>query len=630
MTDLAPAQTEALDALRAVLPPVVTDLDSVGLLNNLVCIDCEWDPDTGALETIGVGNAQLVVQLAWPADDEFVQCEIRLTIEGLVLSHPVVYQNAIADIKKLREHGFKIHPATHREINDVMLADAVLESEEAHDLEDINRRHGRLPDWKLLRDVAPREYNAADVVAPVLLWREWFAKAFARDPAAEAVYHEQSLAFLCEIQVETEEAGIRVDKSKPYALYDRYDLKRKQATLLAQAYCGFPVNLGSPDDMKHMLYTVDGLPPQYAKGGGPYPDLVADRKLSTDKDAIAALRRAAGTEWDPDDPPTLEAAWHNVEAGGNPLLEARYLFLGSQQAISHYIQSTMILDEKGKVTGLRDRIYPEIRQHVQASGRHSFVNPALQQFKGALIETPSGLIPELQTLITPDPGTVWVGWDWSQIEVRLLAYLADDQPYLDAYARGEDVHERNRLTLFGPQTGNPETTEVQRRFTKVFVFRLHYRGKPENAGDIPGVRLLGLNRDRLVEIAESYMAEHPAIVEYWERLEQQIEKYRVVYSFMGRPRRLTSQYRAARIREGSNDPMQAGVSDIYVTTALRVKRVAPWARFVEGKHDSQNWQVPSERAAEFRALIEPIAQRTFEIGKHAAVFPASFKQREAA
>ena len=267
---------------------------------------------------------------------------------------------------------------------------------------------------------------------------------------------------------------------------------------------------------------------------------------------------------------------------------------------------------------MRERIYPEIRQHVQASGRHSFVKPAVQQMKGDVAEQ-----------LTPDVGTAWVGWDWSQIEVRLLAYLADDFTYLDAYGRGDDVHEINARAVFGPR-GSDDLEELRRRFIKAFAFRLHYRGKPENAGDIPGTRQLGLDVKKLVAASETYLDSHPAIPVYWAKLEEQIEGYGVVYSFMGRPRRLTGKFRAARIREGCNHPMQGGVADIYTTTALLVKRAAPWSRFVWGAHDSQHWQVPAERAAEFRALIEPSVQRVFRINGHDAVFPASWKERQAA
>ena len=70
-----------------------------------------------------------------------------------------------------------------------------------------------------------------------------------------------------------------------------------------------------------------------------------------------------------------------------------------------------------KILGAKDRIFPEVRLHVQETGRHSYVNPPLSQYRG-----------ELLGLIAPDPGTVWVGHDWSNIETWLLGYLAREIP----------------------------------------------------------------------------------------------------------------------------------------------------------------------------------------------------------
>ena len=602
-------QERRLNILRSVLPLITSDLSVLGCLGPCA-LDCEWDRTTGELTLIGVGNDTIIVQIRWAAfgDDEFSKHEVRTALEGLVRRTTVVYQNGVADTKKLLSHGFKVWPSDHFDIQDTMLMDAVLNAEMGHSLDELCERYGKLPRHKDLELIDTAVYNAVDVLQTFFVWRDGLVPLLRKDTAAELIYSELSLPFLKEIQLETELAGIRIDKSKPYALYDKYDLKRKQAALLAQAYCGFPINLRSSDDLKHWLYTVEGLPEQYDKNP-------TERKLTTDKDAIAALRRWHGTEFDPDEPPTLEEANRNIAEGGHPLLEARYLMMGAQQAISHYIEPCLEISPKGELLGVRDRIYPEIRQHVQASGRHSFVGPAVQQMKFDVLEQ-----------LTPDPGTVWVSFDWSQIEVRLLAVLAGDQPYLDAFARGDDIHDLNKRTLFADKyQAAGDFGEVQRRFTKTFVFRLHYRGKPENAGDIPGARLLGLDRERLVEVAGRYMDAHPAIPDYWRRLEDEIERRGVVYTFMGRPRRLTSPWRNARIREGCNHPCQGGVSDVYTSTAVAIKRAAPWARFVYGAHDAQTWQVPKDRAEEFRALIEPIVTREFDVHGVPTRFPAEFK-----
>ena len=618
-------QRECLVALRSALASVYFPethdemLLRVGAMTEAV-IDLEWDPDTEALELVGIGGHQLdgpdrlaVCQWAWPGLGDTERRELRAVVYGLIRRAHLIYMNAAADIKQMRRNGFELTVADHIDLDDVMLADAVLNSEADHDLGDLNKRYGRLPDgYKSLKHIDPRSYNAADLIAPIQIWRA-LSKEFAKDPAAEGVYRDMSLAYLREIQIEAEEFGVRVDKAVPYVLYDKYAEKREQAARMAAAYASGPgINLGSSKDLKKFLFVVEGLPEQRERAYGG-----VQGKLTTGKDAIAALRRGLGTEWDADEEPTLEAAWANIEAGGNTILESRYLFAGAQQALSHYIGAVFNLGASAEISGVRDRIYPETRLHVQASGRPSIVDPALQQYKG-----------ELLTLICPDPGMCWIGHDWSQIEVRLLAALAQDQPYLDAFARGDDIHAINVRTLFGDLGDTPSLIETRRRFTKTFVFRLHYRGNAKNAGDIPGARLLGLNAKRLVEIADAYMSDHPAILEYWKRSDAQVDRSGVVYTFMGRPRRLTSPHPNARYREAANHPLQGGVADVYVSTALEVKRAAPWARLMYGAHDSQMWQVPLERRDEFKALYQPIVEREFQLSRDVRMwFPASYKER---
>lgn len=614
---MTPEDQETVDRLRAVLPPIYENAWPPAEIVDAspVCLDLEWNEDTGALETIGFGNEQWVCQWDWAAMSGESQSMLRRALTSFIASTPIIIQNADGDIRKLRANGFRISCAANfSQLDDPMLAHAVLHSEEDHDLGYLNATMGSLPDYKHLRKIAPREYNAADVVSTVIVMRALQAELDA-DLLANCTYRTQRLPFIW-LAIEGEEAGVAVNQQAPLPLYEKLDAKRKQAALMLQAYAGWPANINSPDDMKHILYNLERLPVQREKAG--YGE---EAKATSDKDAIAALRRLQGTEWDESEPPTLEQARANVEAGGNTALEARFLFMGAQQAVSHYVIPCLVTEGEGAkrtVTGVRTRIYPELRQHVQASGRHSYVGPAVQQMKG-----------ELLAMIEPDPGTCWVGHDWAQIEVRLLAVLANDQVYLDIFARGGDIHEENVRAIFGAK-GSVELEALRRRWIKAYVFRLHYRGKPENAGDIPGTRALGLNVDDLIAASEKYLARHPALPVYWAEIEAEAQRTLAVRTFMGTPRRLTSPWKNARDREASNHPMQGGVADIYSTTALLVKRAAPWARLVFGSHDAHWWQVPVSRRLEFLALYAPIVEREFTINNHLVIFPADYKFKEAA
>lgn len=598
---------ERIALLRAALPPVVDQPPADFYFTDAVCLDCEWDRETGALTTIGIGDETLVVQFDW-GGREFDRGWFTNWLYAQLARTTVVIHNAAADIKKLRESGIPLWDLSFLCLEDTMLAHAVLESEFPHDLEFLSAEHGTLPPYKDLAKVAPVEYNAADVVETVLLWKRYIAPYLESDPGAKAIYRDLSMKVLW-LGIEGDEAGIAVHPTKPLTLHEAYDQKRSDARRLAQAYCGWPVNLNSPDQVKHVFYNLEGFPVQVAKKqawGEP-------EKVTADKDALAFLRRSIGTEWDADVAPTLDQAWATIEAGGNPFLEARYLHTGAQQSISHYIEPCLVLEDD-VVIGVRERIYPECRIHVQASGRVGYVGPALPQMKGKLLDQ-----------LVPDPGTVWFGWDWKQIEVRLLALLANDAVYLDAFARGEDIHEINVRAIW-PEKGSPELEEMRRRWIKAFVFRLHYLGEPGNAADIPNTKNLGLtNERRLVEASDLYLAKHPALPMYWDRVGEEAERTGLSRTFLGRPRRLHGSFPKARKREAVNHRLQGAVADLYIVTALAVKRSAPWARLVFGAYDSQWWQIPTERELEFAAICGPIVEKEWVIGGHKARLPADWK-----
>lgn len=598
-TDPTPRELLDIELLKRALPPVHVNPEALPAFAGMACVDLEWNPDTGELELIGVGNETLCVQLTGATLSER---RTNRWVTELLASNHVVIQNADGDIRKLRANGWDLAAASFRKLDDPMQAHSVLHSEDEHTLEYLSLIHGVLPPHKHLQWVRGAEsvYNAADLVQTCAVWRA-IDKELTADPRARFIYESWNMPFIW-VGIEGEEKGIRVAPGVPEKLWEKYDAKREQARLLFQAYCGWPANLNSPDQFKHVVYNLEGLPVQRERSAWG-----VEGKATTDKEALATLRRMQGTEWDDDDVPTLLQAWANILDGGHPALEAKNLFSNAQQVCSHYIEPC------------RDvvRIYPEVKQHVQTSGRHSYTGPAVQQFKG-----------ELLSLLTPDPGTCWCGFDWSQIEVRILAALARDWVYLNAFAQKIDIHELNVRAIFGP-SGSVEIEVTRRGFAKRFVFRLHYRGKAENAGNIPGTRALNLDAERLVDASNKYLALHPALVPYWAQVEAEAERTNMVRTFQGRPRRLTGIYQAARNREACNHPMQGAVADIYVETALMIKAAAPWAWLVYGSHDAQWWQVPIPRRLEFEAILYPIVTRQFEINGLLISFPADFKIKEA-
>ena len=644
-----------IDLVRPFLPPIYGTFDVTLPPRTFAgerVIDLEWhsedctcgrDLPLDALETVGIGNDKAVEQTDWQKLDDTQRELFRMGVVTMVQHGVTIYHNAIADIKVMRANGFSVSPKGHAVLQDTMLADSVMYSEEDHDLGDLNRRHGRLPDYKGLRHTHPVEYNAADLVATYWVWKK-LEVVMAADPLACSIYRQFSIPFL-DLALEREERGIAVDGPVALKLFDKYTKRIREATLLARAYTGNPLlNLSSPDQMKWWIYGVYGMPEQRKRGApgelGP---------LTLEKDALAELRTLNGAEWDEEDEPTLEQAIDNLDADnaawGAGLLEAKYLFTGAQQRLTHYVLPCLDYEGDGedvRVIAPKARVYPRCKIHGQASGRVGYVEPALPQMRG-----------ETAGLIRPDVGQSWVGHDWSNIETWLLGGLAGDDVILEAKAKNWDTH----LVNFCDATGTPRPTELtkaihtcpctncaawrtrfdwqgdedlRRTFFKRFVYRLHYRGKAKNAGNIPGARALRMDVGRLVAASDAYLAKHDPIVRFWARVEAQADAERLSRTFLGRPRRLTDDYRNSRNRKASNHPMQGGVADIWIKTCLLVKAAAPWAGLVYGAYDSMWWDVPTAREAEFIGIYAPIVERTMDVCGRAMSFPASYKIRRGA
>lgn len=561
-----------------------------------VALDTEFNRDSKFLLTLGLGYPGGTGLQIWFRElDSVSRSAIRSALVALVARVPVVFQNAMADVPVL-EQAMGLAYKHYCRIEDTMLAHAVLWSEWPHDLGYLASIYGKYPKMKHLSETDPQLYNWGDVLDTISAW-QGITRELKRDPLSEGVYRSQSLP-LVPIILERSKKGIRVHKERVEEAVADLERRRAWAANCATASTGWPINLGSEKQLKAYLYDYKGYPIQKDK----------EKKVSIGGDAIAALRKYVGP------PPDLETEQKEglgieecrkriSEQGADPVLEARVIYAAAQQEMSHFL---------APLRGV-DRVYPSIKIHAQASGRWSITEPPLQQFPGYL-----------QDLLIPDPGEAWVGWDWDQIELRVLAALAGDEPYLNAFERGDDVHTLNAIAIFGPNTGNPATDDLRRSFAKRFVYRLNYGGDPRTASDIPGAAQLGLSGKGLVDASNRYLAAHPAMAAWRIRVAAEAKTQRVSRTFMGRRRRLLGEG-AGIVREAYNHPMQGAVADILNVVTVDIKRAYPKASLVYTVHDSAFWAVSVDKVDVFKSTVEPLVTRQWQIGGRNVGFPIKWK-----
>lgn len=582
-----------------------------------VAIDTEYVTESGFLLTVGMGYVghEYVLQFDAKSAHWSDKKGFGELLTELVKVKPVVFQNAVADIPIL-EQAFGIEYGDYLHIDDTMLAHAVLWSDWPHDLGFLASIYGQHQKMKHLDRNNPL-YNVGDVVDTISVW-EGLKDELEADSESNQIYFTQSLPVI-PIILRAMAKGLRVNQGRVRGVYRELQAHRQWAQDIAQAYAGYPLNVGSDKQLKYYLYEHEALPVQCVP---------RSKKPTVDGDAIASLRRLVGTVPDVEAEAKFgvspDTACEHLRGEANPVLEARVVYAAAQQTLSHYIKP--LTDA--------ERVHPRFLIHAQASGRWSTTEPPMAQ-----------LPKQYNNIVIPDEDEKWVEWDWDQIELRILAALSHDEVYEEGFKQGWDIHTLNTCDVFGfqyPQDRtNPHGSTVdaiwreairwggkddpRRRFAKVFIFRLNYGGEAKTATDIPGVAQLGLKARDLVRGSQLYLGRHPRIRQYWQTLSDSALRQGESRTFLGRRRRLLADSIPANRRVAYNHPMQGGVSDIFNTTLIRVANECPEAIFKYGVHDAQKWGVPTEKYEELKERMHEIVHRPWRVDGRDVIFPATFK-----
>lgn len=324
------------------MPPIILEDDRDGYRDWLrgafaapyIICDTEFDRDTKVLSLIGLGypgpkglDDIHTFQFRWWEEGAWRTQFIR-DFSRLAAEVPIAFWNAFADIPVIKKN-MGIPYEAYKQVEDPMLAHSVLWSEYPHDLEFVDSTTGWFPKLKHLSDTDPILYNQGDLVAPICAW-EAMKDEFKNDPGSERVYREQLLKLFVP-RFEAAEDGIPVNKAEVIAKYEQYGTIAREAEKIAQAYCGYPINIDSPDQLSRWLYEFEGLPVQKDKD---------TKKPTIGEDAIAVLRRGFA-DFDPEAEKsglTIEQVLSRVEeSDAYPLLEARAAFAGADQIVSMYI-----------------------------------------------------------------------------------------------------------------------------------------------------------------------------------------------------------------------------------------------------------------------------------------------------
>ena len=249
-------------------------------------------------------------------------------------------------------------------------------------------------------------------------------------------------------------------------------------------------------------------------------------------------------------------------ANRHPIVELILEYRGVKKLLSTYVEALPAL-----INNRTGHIHTSYNQAVTATGRLSSANPNLQNIpirdeRGRRIRA---------AFIPSDSDHLLLSADYSQVELRLMAHLSDDESLIEAFREGQDIHTATAARLFHEDLQS--VTSEQRR-----------RAKTANFGIIYGISAFGLAqrldiaRTEAKEIIEGYFASYPKVKEYMDRAAEQARNEGFVSTIFGRRRYLndiTSRNAVARgvaERNAINAPIQGSAADIMKLAMVEMYR----------------------------------------------------------
>lgn len=248
------------------------------------------------------------------------------------------------------------------------------------------------------------------------------------------------------------------------------------------------------------------------------------------------------------------------------------------------------------------RLHTSFNQAVTATGRLSSSDPNLQNIP---IRTAEGR--RIREAFIPEEGWVLLSADYSQVELRVMAHMADVPALKESFVAGEDIHKRTASEIFNVF---PEmVTDEMRRQAKTINFGILY-----GMGAFSLAKDLGISRAEAQQFIDHYFERYPAILKYLEEKKAEAHENQYVTTILGRHcaiPEIASKNGAVRSyaeRNAINYPIQGSAADIIKVAMVNIdKRLGAkklQSRMLLQVHDELVFEVPEEELEQVRELIK--------------------------
>lgn len=389
----------------------------------------------------------------------------------------------------------------------------------------------------------------------------------------EELYETMELPLL-PILAGMEMAGIKVDKGflRKMSTDIQKDLDRLQAEIHEAA--GVEFNINSPKQLGEVLFERLELKSRRKTA--------KSKAKSTSQEVLEAL-----------------AAEHPL-----PAKVLRYRSLSKLKGTYLDALPLLINPETG-------RVHTSFNQTVAATGRLSSTEPNLQN-----IPARTELGRRIRGAFVPDEGCAFLSADYSQVELRVLAHLADDPDMQDAFRKGEDIHRRTAAQIFGVL---PEmVTDDMRRQAKTINFGVLY-----GMGPVRLARELTIPRKQAAEFIEQYFDRFPRVKEYIDGTIEGLQRDGFVTTLFNRRRYFpeigTNDRMAVQqaLRAAVNTTIQGTAADIIKRAMIAVDRELARkklrSRMLVQVHDELLLEVPEDEMETAGKLVKECMEGACEL-----------------
>lgn len=333
---------------------------------------------------------------------------------------------------------------------------------------------------------------------------------------------------LIKVLADMEFAGVRIDAGflKEYSKELAVSIQALEQKILQET--GHTFNVSSPKQVGEVLFERLKIP---------YPGKkMKSGQYSTDEEVLSSL-----------------AAEYPVCAD---ILQHRAL----QKLRSTYVEALPAL-----INPRTGRVHSSFNQALAATGRLSSQNPNLQNIP---IRTPEGRRVR-EAFIPRDDEHVILSADYSQIELRLIAHISNEEAMIEAFRKNQDIHQATAARVFGVPLD--QVTPEQRRAAKTVNFSIIY-----GAGAVNLSNQLGIKRTEAKELIDNYFAQYPGLKRYMETIVDFARTNGYVETLLGRRRYLRDIHsrngmnRSMAERMAINTPIQGTAADLIKVAMVNI------------------------------------------------------------